>query len=220
MSLYKSIRSNGKASYEDFGLYIASRNIAIPTIKEITDTVPFKNGSYNFSKLDGECARNDREISYVFDIAELTIEEMELIKRKFVNWIATIDDTDIYDDYIEGYHFHGDAISPEWSEDASQGSLTVKFRVYPYLISNESKKYSVNLIEGEEHSFVIENNSAHSVTPIIKNDNNLLIEIRNTTYSFPPGITNDEEIQIKPGSNEIKVLGIGNFQLEIFEEVI
>ena len=82
--MIKSIRALGKASYDDLGLYINSRNIPIPSIKEIYETVPFLNGSYNFTYINGEPAYEDRIISYNFDISEFSIEEMEIEKKKIL----------------------------------------------------------------------------------------------------------------------------------------
>lgn len=218
--MIKSIRANGKASYDDFDLYIASRLISIPASKEILESVPFQNGSYDFSRINGEIAYEAREISYVFDVAEFTIEEMENNKRKILQWLSSIYNTDIYDDYIKDYHFHGTFITPEWTEEASQGALTVKFRVYPYMIANVSTKYEVDLTENETKTIEITNNSAHSVSTIITCTNNLLVIKDGLQYSVPSGTTKTNDFSLSPGENNIQLKGKGKAKIEFYEEVL
>lgn len=218
--MIKSIRALGKATYDDFDIYINSRNIPIPAIKEITDTIPYMNGSYDFSYIDGEAAREDNIISYGFDISEFSIEEMEFAKRSIISWLSRISDTDIFDDYIKDYHFHGSAITPDWSEDASQGELVIKFRVYPYMIKNDPKIYAFTFSEDEIKNIQIENNSDHSIVPKITCENNSNIEINEFKYSLSSGIFEDSEIMLKPGTIDLKIQTTGNFKIEFFEEVL
>ena len=53
MNIAEGIRINNKHSYGDFGLYLKSRNIGLPEKKSIRQTVPFMNGYYDFSALNG-----------------------------------------------------------------------------------------------------------------------------------------------------------------------
>lgn len=218
--MIKSIRAKGKSSYENFDLYISSRLIPFPTAKEIIESVPFKNGSYDFSRIDGEIAYEDNDISYIFDIAELTIEEMEVSKKKILHWLASIYDEDIYDDYIPGYHFHGTFTNPEWTEEASQGALTAHFRVYPYMIANVATKYETILLENQSQTIEITNNSDHSVPTIITCDNSLIITKDGLQYSVPAGITKTSDLRLPPGTYNIQLKGLGNVKIEFYEEVL
>lgn len=218
--MIKSIRALGKASYDDFGLYINNRNIPIPAIKEIYETVPFLNGSYNFTYINGESAYEDRIISYSFDISEFSIEEMEIEKKRILKWISKIIDTDIYDDYIPNYHFRGSAISPDWSEDISQGVMTIKFRVYPFMIANESKKYNYIFSENEDKIIDIINNSDHSIVPIFKCENSALITIGDSNYSLPSGTISDDDLLFQSGNIQLQVQTTGEFAIEFFEEAL
>lgn len=216
--MIKSIRANNKATYDDFGLYIASRNIPFPQNKEIHENIPFMNGSYDFSYVVGEIAKEDRIISYVVDIAEYSIEEMDLLKRNVANWLSTIVDVDIFDDYIENYHFHGTALVPDWSEENSQGQMNINFRVYPYMISNNKKSY-IETIDSEK-IINIENNSSHIIYPKIICTNNLKITYDNISYSFVQGEYEDTDIRLYPGNNSIILEGNATVTIEFFEEVL
>lgn len=135
--MIKQLEIGGKKSFDDFGMLIATRKISTPTKKSIIETVPFSNVIYDYSKVDGELYWNPRTLDYSFDIAELTTEEMEVVKSKFQSWILNVHDEDIYDPYIGDYHFHGSYSKDSWSEDFGAGTISVTFEVYPYKISNK-----------------------------------------------------------------------------------
>lgn len=150
----KQLVINNKKSYDDFNVYISSRNIAPPKKKSIKESVPFSNVVYDFSKMNGELYWEERTLQYSFDIAEITTEDMEVEKSRLENWLMNVQDEDIYDPYIGDYHFHGSYDSHSWSEDFGAGELSVTFLVYPYKISNSDSNViekigiSDGLIEG------------------------------------------------------------------------
>ena len=144
--MIKQLIIDGKKSYDDFGLLIASRNISQPKKKSIKESVPYSNTIYDFSKLNGEIYWEERTLQYTFDIAEITTEEMEIVKSNAYNWLMNVHDTDIYDPYIGDYHFHGSFDSDSWSEDFGAGEIKVSFTVYPYKISNVDNSVSTDEI--------------------------------------------------------------------------
>ena len=50
----EGITINGKQSYNDFDLYINERTIGQPQKHSMRQTVPFLNGFYDFTKINGE----------------------------------------------------------------------------------------------------------------------------------------------------------------------
>lgn len=136
MSYREGITINNKHSFNDFGVYIASRNIGIPEKKVIKETIPYMNGSYDFSALAGAPAYEEREITYGFDVMGVTVEEMEEEKAAVLAWLMSVQDADIYDDAYPFTHFHGSYDSASWDEEDSQGHITVVFAVYPFRIEN------------------------------------------------------------------------------------
>ena len=61
------IKSN-KHSFKEFGLTIKSKKINTAKKKKITLTIPFMNGSYDFSELYGEQSYDDRDLEYTFNL--------------------------------------------------------------------------------------------------------------------------------------------------------
>lgn len=139
MNYKDGITINGKHSYNDFGLYVAERNIGIPAKKVIKKTIPYMNGAYDFTMLNGVPAYEERPITYGFDITGATVEEMEAEKASVLAWLYMAQDVDIFDDAYPETHFRGSYVSDSWDEDGCQGHLTVVFEVYPFRISNHDK---------------------------------------------------------------------------------
>lgn len=197
MNTIKQLIINGKKSFDDFNVYIASRKISSPKKKTIKESLPFTNIVYDFSKIDGELYWEERTLEYTFDIAELSTEEMENAKSKLLNWLLNVHDTDIYDPYIGNYHFHGSYDSDSWEEDFGAGTISVTFSVYPYKISNSD----TNVIESLEGEM----------------SGNTPLTIENTSYSQMKSLTIDgasyQETASSPDyPSEIKTLkGVGNF---------
>lgn len=136
--IHDGIRAGGKHSYEDFGLEIASREIGLPEKKSIRKTVPFMNGFYDFTTLNGAPAWGERQIKYTFDLIGATVEEMDAERTEVINWLCNLHDVDIFDDSIPDYHFRGSYDSYSLSEDGEYVELTVVFVCYPFMLSNVS----------------------------------------------------------------------------------
>lgn len=130
------ITINGEHSFFDYGLHISSRDIGLPTKNSIRKTIPFMNGSYDFTKINGGVSWTDRPLSYTFDIVGDTIEEMDRERTRVLNWLCNVHDADIYDDTIPEYHFRGSFDTASQSEDGEKTELTVTFNCYPFKIAN------------------------------------------------------------------------------------
>ena len=200
----KQLIINNKKSFDDFNVYIGERTITPPTKKIIKETVPFSNDVYDYSKLDGEIYWNEATLTYVFDIAELTTEQMEVVKSNLLTWLSNVHDDDIYDPYIGDYHYHGSYDSCSWEEDFGAGKLTVDFLVYPYKIANNETQFSHTLTSGTNNISVV-NNGSHRITPTFICSENMAIQIGTIVYSLPSGTTKDDSVKLDVGTNNLIV---------------
>lgn len=66
------ITLHDKHSYRDFGAWLKSKTIGIPSTIKITETIPYMQGSYDFTELYGEQTYDDRELEYEFDLHATT----------------------------------------------------------------------------------------------------------------------------------------------------
>ena len=138
------LRIGDKYSYDDFGASVAERKIGKPKKKTIKETVPHSNITYDFSKINGEIYWEERELQYVLELDAETPEELEDLKIDLSNWLMNVFEEDLFDPFIEGYHFRAtyDDIDFDDSE-VEKTTATVKFKAYPYMISNEPTKHII-----------------------------------------------------------------------------
>lgn len=138
----------GEKTLADFGQVVASRSIGAPTKKMVTKTVPHMSGFYDFSALSGSVPYESRELQYVIDIiGERNTVQQE--RSELMTWLSTIHDEDIYDEDLEGWHFHGSFSSFDWAEGETgeSGSLTVTFLCLPFVISDEETTTTLEIGE-------------------------------------------------------------------------
>ncbi len=204
-------------TFKDLGFMLAKRNISIPKPNRITEKVPYQNGEYDFSNLNGEITYQNRTLSYTFDIAEIDTKEMELQKRIILNWAANVINEEIYDDYIEGYHFVGSYNSSSWNEDFGQGEITIEFSVYPYLYADTETVKSF-IIE-EETSIVLNTESSHRIIPTINTTGNFLISTDNGTIAIGEGSFKDVNFFLDQ-NNIFQITGNGTISFTYVDEVL
>lgn len=157
----------------DFGQVIASRTIGVPEKKSITKTVPHMSGFYDFSKIYGAVAFENREITYRIEMIGDDREDLQEQKGALLAWVALIHDAEIYDDDIQGLHFVGSFDSADWEEedDGESGALEVTFLCQPFIEANDDRTQTVQVgsgtvtIEGQPVSAYVK---AESGTATIK----------------------------------------------------
>ena len=194
----EGIKINGLHSFVDFGLHINTRKIDLPPKNSIRKTVPFMNGFYDYTKLNGAVSWGARTISYTFDIVGETIEEMDLKRTEVVNWLCNLHDVDIYDDTIPDYHFHGSFDTPSQNEDGEKSELTVNFICYPFMIANEPNIFTLN----ESGSISVSNNGQ----PVkLKGKGNATISIAGRQTSLNTEEMTNSGFLLESGENLLNV---------------
>ena len=131
MILNQGITINGKNSFIDFGLVVSDKTVGLPTKKVITDTVPFFNGFYDFSNVQGFNYFDDRYLEFVFDITADTQSELEELYTNVLIWLMDTNQSTIYD--TESQKTYVGSLD-KWSveEDILYKQLTVSFKCQPY----------------------------------------------------------------------------------------
>lgn len=214
----KSLSINGKDSFTDFGQYIASREISVPEKRRITESVPFKNGNYDFTSINGEATFEDREITYTFDVIGASMEEVEEQKRELLDWLMFVENADIYDGYLAGYHFKGSYDSCEWGEEWEQSELSVTFLVYPYMIADEETEETF-AITAQSKTIIIDNKSSHEIVPTVETSANVTINDGTNSYSFSKGTTTNKDFKLKKGTNTLTVDNPATVKISYIAEV-
>lgn len=210
------IRVGTLHSYRDYGLSIKSRNIGLPTKKSIRETVPFMNGYYDFSALNGSPAWGERTISYAFDVIAVTTVELDAAVSKVMDWLCNIHDEDIFDDDMPIYHWHGsyESSSVDWDETGLQAEISVTFVCYPFKIANN--RTVLNMTTGR---YTVKN-LGMAVAPIVKSDASGTIYIGSYGSVFPANAEVKLGIDLERGENTVTVVINGTLEFGFYMEVM
>lgn len=188
----------------DFDSYIAERTLSNPKKKTIKESIPLSNVTYDFSDIDGEIYFEERDLTYTIDIAETSTEAMEEKRASLFEWLAFVQNEDIYDPYFEGFHFRGSFDSDSWSEDFGAGELEVTFKVYPYKIADFATSETFDLVSGE-NTISIDNVSSHPIVPTFNASASMNVTIGGRTFALASGESSSPSIKLAKGSNALVV---------------
>ena len=216
MSITDGIRINDRHSYGDFGLSLKSRKIGLPEKKSIRQTVPFMNGYYDFSALNGAPAWNERIIEYAFDVTHENPAELDYFVSYVLDWLGNIHDTDIYDDTSYGYHWHGSYNNAKvtWDDTGLKAEISVSFVVHPFKIANDA---TVRTMTAGTYTI---NNPGMVVSPIVKSTASAAIQIGNYVSSIPANQEIRLGIDLERGDNTVLVTGSGTVTFSFYREVL
>lgn len=216
MSMTEGIRINDKHSFGDFGLYLKSRKIGLPEKKSIRQTVPFLNGYYDFSTLNGAAAWNERIIEYAFDVMNDNPVELDHFVSFVLDWLANVHDVDIHDDTVYGYHWHGsyNNASVDWDETGMLAEISVSFVVHPFKIADEPTEYTMTAGSYTVH------NLGMVVAPYAIATSDAAIQIGNYVSTMPANEKVKLQINLVRGDNTVIVTGDGTVRLGFYEEVL
>lgn len=213
------------ASHDVYGASVALRTISQPAKKEIKETIPFSNVTYDFSGINGELYWEERTLEYTFEMLATSPEELENMKTAFSGWVMNICSEKLFDPFISDYHFLATFDDLDFDDDEGQEKTTakVKFSAYPYKIANVAKEYAQSIAAGKTVTVAVVNNSAHRLTPTITADGAVSLTLGNTIYSVSAGTYTDDAIKIAVGENLFSVKNTGSAAADVtisfYEEV-
>ena len=112
------ITYNNKHSFNDLGLTVLyTRVIEAPSKIKITETIPFMNGSYDFSNLYGSNCYTERKLEYEFLIKARNSTELEFKRTQVDQWLLSSNSkTPLIDDNLPGYYYKAECISTEFED--------------------------------------------------------------------------------------------------------
>lgn len=217
------IRIGDKYSLDDFFFSMRERKIGEPTKKSIKETVPFSNKTYDFSNINGELYWNERSLEYIFECIMPTPEEIENAKIAFSNWLMLIQEANLYDPYIEDYHFIATFDDISYEDEVEKTTATVKFSAYPFKIANKKTSAGFTVNAGEEITVVVANNSGRKLPPTIYSDFGASLKLNDIIFGIPAGETTDSRFNLEVGRNIITITNNsdagGAISFSFFEEV-
>lgn len=217
------IKVGGESSYRQYDASVKERTIKDGKKKEIKDSVPFSNQTYDFSGINGEVYWEEKELEYVFEIEANTPEELEEKKIFFKSWIMNITEQKLYDPFIPNYHFIAtfDSIDVDDSE-VLKSTIEVTFKAYPYMIANQPKRQEFTLVANETTTLHFTNISSHKITPTIYSTVGITVTVNSTmAYAVSSGLTTSPQFVLEPGAIrlDIKSTFNGSGYISFIEEV-
>lgn len=196
-----------KKSYEHFEASVKDIRIKDPEKKEVKETVPFSNVTYDFSMINGELYWNERDIEVDFEIMADTPEELVVKKAAFDSWVMNVFDENIYSPYDPDFHYVGTYNKKSYADEDNKEKTvaTVVFKVYPYKIANVPKLYHIVIPAGSEVTEYVINNSAHRLTPTVVAGGEVTIQFQNVSYAVPMGEITDDTLRMPVGVNTFTI---------------
>ena len=207
--MFDQLIIGNRASYDDFEASVKERTIKDGAKKEIKDSVPFSNVTYDFSAINGEIYWEDKELEYVFEITADTPEELEVKKIAFKSWLMNVMGEKLYDPFILDYHFIATFKSIDIDDsEIEKSTITATFTAYPYMIANQPKVYNVDIVDTGDSStatVAINNDSSHRITPTFVAEVACTAEIGGSSYAIPAGETTDDSFKLEVGVNTLVI---------------
>lgn len=234
MGKFYGITKGNKHSYNDFGLKIVSRELNPPSKNKVKSTVPFLNGSYDFSSLYGENTYGERKIKYVFDLGYNSKPAYISKQTAISEWLNDGFREPLYDDLIPGYYFIAECEdSIDFSEEYIDSEVTVTFNAYPFKIATMQDghdiwdEFNFELDMVQETKFTVNgtqtiklyNNGSIGIIPTIICSDAMQITKGNTTYEFTQG-TSKSIFKLDKGLNELTITGNGTIEFKWYKELL
>lgn len=230
------ITFNGKHSFNDFGLKrINSQEHKVPSKNKIYETVPFLNGSYDFSNIYGGSTYTDRELSYSFLVEIENEEAMNYRKIAIENWLMGANTkVKLVDEDLKGYYYLAECIDINFDNYYSFGLIDVKFTAYPFKIGEyyegnylwDDFNFELDVLQDTKFTITgsnnisIYNSSAIEIEPLIITNSQLEITKGNEKFIVEAGESKDHRFKLKKGSNDMIVKGNGTIEFKFRKEVL
>lgn len=215
----------GDVSSLEFDASVMQRTISLPAKKEIKQTVPFSNKTYDFSAIGGEVYWEQRELEYIMEIDASCPEELSAKKTRFFNWVMNVMDEEIRDPFDPDWHYVGTFknITPEDDESVEKSTITVVFEVYPYKFANTPTVYVIPVPAKSEVAERIVNDSGHRLTPTLEANVEMTLLMSGASYTVPADEVTDDRFKLEKGATTLKVANQTNndglLKIEFVREV-
>lgn len=225
----------GGYSSADNDMFLISRDAPTPSEKEITESVPYMQGVYDFSMLGNERFFDNREVTYQVMLfgsqySDRKITEQDLKRQLMMQPIQAI-----YDTHDRGYHWVGKCKSVNVEDDEEKHTLsaTIVFDCMPFARANDleggdnhwddvyfpnwyfqRRKYTV---DGTQSIFLM-NIGAHTVDVKMVVTGKVTVSGDFGTLEMTDGNYTNTQLTIKVGSNDLLLSGKGTIEFQFYRE--
>ena len=212
-------------------LFLIDRAAPSPDEKEVVESIPFMNGSYDFSMIFGERFFEDRELTYQFMLFNSPYSDRKVFETKLKRKLLPIGITEIYDTHDNDYFWLGKVTRIDVRDNEEMHCLEIEiiikahaymFRkilegqdiwdefMFEYDVAQEVK---FNLTSDYKKILLI-NGGQTGVVPKIVVKGSATVEFNNRTYQLNDGQIKDDRFNLLVGVNELKIKGSGTIEFE------
>lgn len=223
MTFTDAITWNGKHSYRDFGLYVSSPSGDIPKIKDVKVSVPYMNGDYDFTFVNGKPAYSSKVFKIVFKYEGEGPEDLYQKRIAVCDWIMSGQGGDLYVDSIKGWHYKDVyARVTEYNDRINRNTakITVEFSCYPLLISDRiMQEYYQAVGTFVEHTFEL---AADDTIPNFTTTAQAIVKWNNAEYTIPAQSVKYKlsDIKFTRGINTFQLKGSSELKIECYKEAL
>ncbi|MBV4423158.1 distal tail protein Dit [Clostridium tyrobutyricum] len=222
MSVRDGFIFNGKHSYKDFNVWLQEKKIQPPAKVKIKETIPFMNGTYDFSSVgsNGEPVYGERQIQVKLGLRTRNKKELYTVYQLILEWLEDTGRQELLFDNIPGFYFTAEVESaPSFEEALMLGNLTITFTAQPFKVStsymgddiwdtfNFLTDYTqyTNIFEINEDgpgTTVIMYNNGRNITPVINvSVDNMRLSFEGKIYYLTKGDNKLWGMKLKNGEN-------------------
>lgn len=128
----------GDFDTREVGWWLQSREAPTPTENEITESVPYMQGHFDFSMYKGERFFDNREITYKLVIPIGVYSDRKYFEQEIKRQLMPLGIQNLVDTHEDAYYWQGKCKSVEVDDDDEKGLLTatVVFDCYPFAFTN------------------------------------------------------------------------------------
>lgn len=219
-------------SFRNIGVTIKSKTIGEAVKKKITGTVPYMNGSWDFSLIYGEQAYEDRKLQYVFNVIADDREDLHYKKMKMKKWLMKDGRHKLVDDDNPNFYFLAECVSISFKQQGNTGELTADFTAYPFMICRLPEGYWDTFyfewdylidkcydVKGEL-KITLSNSGDVSVIPTVTCSSEMTVLKDGVSYKFSEGKTKSNSFMLKKGLTDVVIKGHGTIDFEYYKELL
>lgn len=226
---------NGKGSSNYFDTILVYFKPQPPAPKIIKSSIPYMNGSYDFSSLYLEQSYEERKLKCKIEFVAESRISLYTKYNKILNWLIT-DNKEILEYTGEPglYYMAKIENEPSWEVISLLGRLEFEFIAYPFKIS----KYNEGTIPWDDFNFELDyiqetkfdvsgsrsvniiNSSSKKITPTVICSGPINVVKNNITYKFNTGTTKDWRFILDKGENNLILNGNCSIEFAFRKEVL
>lgn len=229
--MVNSITYNGYNSFLDYGLTIKDMDLGQPEQVVIEQTVPYMDGSWDFSFLNGRPVYRKRNITITFNIIGENENDVYRKKCEVVRWLMSSRGNALEIDCLRDFVFQNVTARIDTKsfimKSRRAAELTVVFKTDPYITSTTLRRYEFYISPsqyGTKCTVICdsETGTLPKITVSGTGTGSMRLDYKDNTYYIPIGSSDliVDGLEFEIGKNTFVLYGLGKVIFKFGEEAI